>query len=63
MKCKDHEVAGGYPIGFFNPVIPTQNLCSPVIPRVIFGTPPPALTFNPESRPDLAFKSRIPSFK
>ena len=37
------------PIEFFNPVIP----------RVIFGTPPPAHTFNPETLPDFAVKSRI----
>ena len=43
----------GSPIGFFNPVIP----------RAIFGIPPPAHTFNPESLPDFAVKSRIPSFK
>ena len=41
------------PIGFF----------APVIPRVIFGIPPPAHTFNPKSRSDFALKSRIPSFK
>ena len=39
-------------IGFFNPVIP----------RVIFGIQLLS-TFNPESRPDFALKSRIPSFK
>ena len=32
---------------------------NPVIPRVIFGTPPPAHTFNPETLPDFAVKSRI----
>ena len=39
-------------IGFFNPVIP----------RVIFGIQLLS-TFNPESRPDFALKSRIPRFK
>ena len=34
-----------------------------MIPRVIFGIPLPAHTFNPETRPDFPFKSRIPSFK
>ena len=46
----------GCPIGFFNPVIPTGNFVqsrNSVILRVIFGIPPPAHTFNPESRPDL----------
>ena len=41
------------------PVIPTYT----VIPRVIFGIPSPAHTFNPESRPNFALKSRVPSFK
>ena len=36
---------------------------NPVIPRAISGIPPPAHTFNPESLPDFAVKSRIPSFK
>ena len=36
---------------------------NPVISRAIFGIPPPAHTFNPESLPDFALKSRIPSFK
>ena len=46
----------GCPVGFFNPVIPTGNFeqsRNSVILRVIFGIPPPAHTFNPESRPDL----------
>ena len=34
-----------------------------MIPRVIFRIPLPAHTFNPETRPDFPFKSRIPSFK
>ena len=33
------------------------------MPRAIFGIPPPAHTFNPESLPDFALKSRIPSFR
>ena len=37
------------PIEFFNPVIP----------RVVFGTPPPAHTFNPQTLPDFAVKSRM----
>ena len=37
------------PIEFFNPVIP----------RVIFGTSPPAHTFSPETLPDFAVKSRV----
>ena len=34
-----------------------------MISRVIFGIPLSAHTLNPETRPDFAFKSRIPSFK
>ena len=34
-----------------------------MISRVIFGIPLSAHTFNPETRPDFPFKSRIPSFK
>jgi len=37
--------------------------CNPVMPRVIFAIPPPKHTFNPETRLDFAFKSRIPIFK
>ena len=43
--------------------MPTQISCNLVIPRGIFGIPPPNHTLNPETRPDFAFKSRIPSFK
>ena len=49
----EYEQQRGFPIGSFNPLNP----------RVIFGVPPPAHNFNPESRLDFAFKSRIPSFK
>ena len=45
------------------PVIPTYKPPDTVTPRVIFGFPPSAHTFNPESRPDFALKSRVPSFK
>ena len=48
---------------FLNLVIPTTISSNPVIPRVIFDIPPLAHTFNPESLPDFAVKSRIPSFK
>ena len=51
------------PIGFFDPEIPTQISCNPVIPGVIFGIPLPVHTFNPDSGPDFSLKSRIPSFK
>ena len=44
-------------------VIPTYKLLDPVIPRVIFGIPSSVHTFNPESRPDFALTSRIPTFK
>ena len=53
----------GSPIGFFNPVIPPKVSSNLVIPRAIFGIPPPAHTFNTESLPDFTVKSRIPSFK
>ena len=50
-------------IGFFHPVIPTQNFGQSRNPACYFGTPPSAHTFNPESRPDFVLKSRIPSVK
>ena len=49
----------GSPIGFSRP----KFSCNPVIPRVIFDIPLPVHTFNPDSGPDVALKSRIPSFK
>ena len=48
------------PIGFFNPVILTWNSMQSRNPK---GIPPPAHTFNPESRLDFALKSRILSFR
>ena len=54
---------GGSLIGFFNPVIPTQNFGQSRNLEGYFGTPPSAHTFNPESRPDFALKSQIPSLK
>ena len=46
-----------------HPVIPTQNVDQSRNPDSFFGIPPPTHTFNPESRPNLAFKARFPSFK
>ena len=43
-------------MGFFNPASLPQNSSNPVIPMVIFGIPPPAHTFSPESRPNFALK-------
>ena len=51
----------GSPIGFFNPVIPTQNFGQSRNPEGYLGTPPPSHNFNPESRPDFALKSWIPN--
>ena len=45
------------------PVIPTYKPTDTVTPRIIFVIPSPAHTFNSESRPDFALKSRVPSFK
>ena len=43
-------------MGFFNPVFRPKISSNPVIPMVIFGIPPPAHTFSPESRPNFALK-------
>ena len=45
------------------PVILTYKPTDTVTPKVSFGIASPAHTFNPESRPDFALKSRVPSFK
>ena len=58
-----YDILRGSPIGFFNPVIPTRNFMQSRNPEGYFGIPPPAHIFNPESRPNFALKSRIPSFK
>ena len=51
------------PIGFFNPVIPTQNFVQSRNLEGYFRYSPPAHTFNQESRPDFAFQFQIPRFK
>ena len=47
-------------MGFFNPVIPTQNFVQSRNPEGYFWHPSPKHNFNPESRPYFAFKFRIP---
>ena len=51
------------PIGFFNPVIPTQNFVQSRNLEGCFRYSPPAHTFNQESRPNFAFQFQIPRFK
>ena len=47
----------GSTIGFFNPVIPTQNFGQSRNPEGFFCIPPASRTVNLESRPDFALKS------
>ena len=44
-------------------IIPTQNFKESRYPDDYFWHHTTAHTFNPDSSPDFAFKSRIPSFK
>ena len=57
------SVLSGSPIGFFNPVILTQNFGQSRNPEGYVWHPNPVHTFGIESRSDFALKSRIPSFK
>ena len=41
----------------------TKSSLNLVMPMVILGIPYPVHTFNPESRPNFALKSRIPALK
>ena len=55
-------LAGGSLIGLSIPVSSRLKFSrNPVISRVILGIPHPVHTFNPESRPRFALKSRIPN--
>ena len=56
QRLKQAVILREFPKGFFNPVIP----------RVFWQPTPqlrPAHTVNPQTRPDFALKSRIPSVK
>ena len=53
----------GSPIGFFNPVIRTQNLVQSHNPEAYFGHSNSHAHFQSLISPDFALKSRIPSFK
>ena len=52
-RKKQAVILTGFPIGFFNPVIPTQNFVQSHNPEgfFFFGVPPPKHTVNPESFP------------
>ena len=55
-------LAGGSSIGLSIPVSSRLKFSrNPVISSVILGIPHPVHTFNPESRPRFALKSRIPN--
>ena len=53
----------GSPIGFFNPVIRTQNFVQSHNPEAYFGHSNSHAHFQSLISPDFALKSRIPSFK
>ena len=53
----------GSPIGFFNPVIRTQNFVQSHDPEAYFGHSNSHAHFQSLISPDFALKSRIPSFK
>ena len=52
-RRKQAVILTGYAIGFFNPVIPTQN-CNPIVPRGFLGIPPPKHTVNLKSPRDFS---------
>ena len=53
-RRKQTFILRGSPIGFFTPVIPTQNFMQSCNPEgYFFGIPPPAHTFNPKSRSEV----------
>ena len=54
---------GWFPVGFFNPVIPTLMFAQFRNPEGYFEHPATHATLNLKSCPHFALKSRIPAFK
>ena len=62
-KDKFCSLYRGSPIGFFNPVIPTQDFEQSCNPEDYFWHPTSRTYFQSRIPPDFASKSRIPSVK